>query len=158
MVKAVLTDKVLEVSNNSLIRNNIHCRPGYAKFKKLAIPNLTLTQTMLKRKIDNISQTKTKNDRIACIKPSSRHLRSGADVSLYINHTFFAFQAIRWRMNRICIGSICPSCDRKFYFNHADKCLGLTDTDDLFRFSTITALLRRLEAITAAIRPELLPP
>ena len=113
---------------------------------------------MLKRKIDNISQTKTKNDRIACIKPSSRHLRSGADVSLYINHTFFAFQAIRWRMNRICIGSICPSCDRKFYFNHADKCLGLTDTDDLFRFSTITALLRRLEAITAAIRPELLPP
>lgn len=157
-----ITNNQIFANTKSLIRKQIHRPKGYLQYvaensKKPPEEQISLTMAMSQRKIINISKISTRKDRIALISKDSRHEKTGADVSIYMKNRFFANQAIRWRMNTLCIGSKCPICHKHFYFTHADKCFGFKDTDALFQFHTQKALIQRLSALISAIRPEILP-
>ncbi|KAK9767701.1 hypothetical protein K7432_002268 [Basidiobolus ranarum] len=158
---AAIECKTVIACPTSLVIANIHKPDGFQKYlkeneKHAPGTQVPLSAAMAERKLQNISRVFSKRDRVGKIAATSRHSHSHADVSLYINDTFFAFQAIRWRMNTLCIGSRCPRCQQYFYFNHAEKCFGFKDTDALFQFHSQKALKLRLAALILAIRPELL--
>ena len=143
----------LEFSPSALVSRNIFNPPVFTSFQSM-LADSTHDAALQSLKLITLSKTSSSTDRISLIKPKSRHPKSLVDVSFYFKSKRLADQALRWRMNRFCLGAKCPKCLKAFYHTHVPRCFSITDTDDLFSFDSQPALQLRLTNLLYSIMPD----
>ncbi|OMJ28800.1 hypothetical protein AYI69_g1716 [Smittium culicis] len=149
----------------SLLGSNVHNHSSYTEaisnYKPCDKDDLTSSITKKKKylnrklnkiKYANIIKTKTINDRIKEILPVSRHPENFTDISIRLKNPLDAKKAIRYRIGSLCPARKCPVCKNKFRHTHIQRCLKLSNTEQLFTNATTNKLIIRLNLIIAKVK------